>query len=113
MLKMLHPRRFPGKVYGRKNVRFSTVCKTLYPGRYPEGPGRHCILEGIQKVPEGFPEANPEGQLQQPGDVGLSSKPNIYIYIYIYILDSHMAPYGAGGFVQSKVRSSEVSPNVR
>jgi len=31
----------------------------------------------------------------------------------IYILDSHMAPYGACGFVQSKVRSSEVSPNVR
>ena len=24
-----------------------------------------------------------------------------------------MAPYGAGGFVQSKVRSNEVSPNVR
>jgi len=37
----------------------------------------------------------------------------IYIHIYIYILDSHMAPYGARGFVQSKVRSSEVSPNVR
>jgi len=38
---------------------------------------------------------------------------DIYIYIYIYILDSNMAPYGAGGFVQSKVRSSEVYPNVR
>jgi len=36
-----------------------------------------------------------------------------FVYKYIHTLDSHMAPYGACGVVQSEARSCEVSPNVR
>ena len=35
---------------------------------------------------------------------------HIYIYIYIYILDSHIAPDGAGEVVQGTVPSSVVTP---
>ena len=63
--------------------------------------------------------ADARGALHSAWEWGKPRAPKYYlrasptiIYIYIYI-DSHMAPDGACGFVQSKVRSSEVSPNVR
>ena len=42
------------------------------------------VPEGIRKVPEEFPEVNPEGQFRKPGDVRVSSKPHIYIYILVW-----------------------------
>ena len=52
------------------------------------------VPEGIRKVPEEFPEVNPEGQFLKQGDVRVSSKPHIYIYIYMFSFNLRSVPPG-------------------